>query len=220
MAAMYAAAATIVALALALSAAGCAEATCFGAKDDDKYDSCVAEEKAARRSEREAARVERQNKENSQAAAAAARPRCKQGDANACLTVASHGARYGGDAKEIAAAFTVACAGDLAPGCAGGGDFAEKHGDQPTALARYRRACELKDSRGCMAAAELDPTNAMALETSACELAEYEACYRVGQGHLAAHRRDDAVKYLTLACQHDHKPACEQLGRIDVGGQP
>src|SRR5689334_4413772 len=104
-------AASIVALALAsgLAGAGCAEATCFGAKDDDKYASCVAAEKSRRASEREAARVERQNKENMQAAAVEARPKCKQGDPHACLTVAAYGVRYGGDRDEIAAAFTVAC---------------------------------------------------------------------------------------------------------------
>src|SRR5436853_487614 len=197
---MYRAAATIVALALALSAAGCAEATCFGAKSDERYESCVSDERAARAREREAARVERQNKENYRVAANAARPKCKQGDPPACMTVAGYGVKYGGDRTEIDAAFTVACGGDLADGCAAGGAFAEQHGDQPTALARYRRACELKNSAGCMAAAQLDPDNAMTLETSACDLNDAEACYRVGQGHLAAHHHDEAVRYLTRAC--------------------
>src|SRR5689334_17998393 len=136
---MHAAAGSIVALlvlapALGLAGAGCAEATCFGAKSDERYASCVADEKSRRASEREAARIERQNKENMQAAAVEARPKCKQGDPHACLTVAAYGVRYGGNRDEISAAFTVACGGDLPDGCAGGGAFAEKTGDQATAL--------------------------------------------------------------------------------------
>jgi hypothetical protein len=189
---------------------------CLGAKTDESYDRCVESETSADESERAAKReAERRRQEYR----AAIEP-CTKGDPLACLTVAVYEGEHDGDPPNVLAAYRVACGGSLAGACVLGGAYAGEHDATDAALEMYLRACELDDARGCAGAATLDRARAMELETRACELRDYAACNRVGLGHLAARRRAEAERFLSLACKNGERQACHQLGRLDIEEAP
>lgn len=201
----------VAAAATLLAACGCEQYGHGGA-----YDECVANE--ASRGDRE--RAARRARERERDEARRNEAPCRRGEPQACLVVATWGKRNAVAEAAVEAQFAVACHGGLVDGCLEAAPYARARGDTATAIARYRRACELRDPAGCLGAAHLDPASRPELERAACEAGDGGACLRVGEEQLAAGQRADATTWLTRACRLQQPVACQRLGAMDVEEHP
>jgi TPR repeat protein len=201
----------VVAAATLLAACGC-----MLAGHGSGYDECVANEASREESERNARRARKRERDE----ARRHEEPCRRGDPQACLVVGTWGKRNGVAAATVEAQLAVACGGGLVAGCLEAAPYARARGDTATAIARYRRACELRDPAGCLGAAQLDPASRPELERAACDAGDGGACLRVGEAQLAAGRRADATAWLTRACRLQQPVACQRLGAMDVEEHP
>lgn len=199
-------------LGVAVAATLLAACGCMLAGHGSGYDACVADEASKDEREREASRARKRARDE----ARRNEEPCRRGDPQACHVVATWGMRNGAAAATVEAQFAVACGGGIATGCLSAAQSARARGDTATAIARYRRACELHDPSGCMGAAHLDPASRPELERAACDAGDGGACLRVGEEQLAAGQRAEATVYLTRACRLAERAACQRLGAMDV----